>query len=320
MYSSGTPEDPESRYKKTAGMVRKLALDHMLWHRSSFESSFGKKSSTLLVNDQIATDNGTDLVMEEVERDALDSALDLDLDSYCERMRSETAQGDELTIRAAAWALQINIRVLKLNSTTASIMALTYPGTPPDLEEDPGTLNPLAVDAPGLRTITIAHYIYQHGGAGHYNPIFQQNKSDYSVEEMDTVDEEKSPDSGSDEHGESIEPVATSANSEPVATLVELTLVSSATMDIEEEVEDQENPDGRRDAYGKAVGDEMLQLATSTTKITEGPQNPDPMHISWTTERATAAAEKQAGLLQFQTALRRKLTPKAWTSAEALDK
>jgi hypothetical protein len=68
MYSSGTPEDPESRYKKTAGMVRKLALDHMLWHRSSFESSFGKKSSTLLVNDQIATDNGTDSVMEEVER------------------------------------------------------------------------------------------------------------------------------------------------------------------------------------------------------------------------------------------------------------
>jgi hypothetical protein len=65
------------------------------------------------------------------EGDALDSGLDLDLDSYCGRMRSETAQGDELTVRAAAWALQINIRVLKLNSTTATIMTLTYPGTPP---------------------------------------------------------------------------------------------------------------------------------------------------------------------------------------------
>ena len=136
MYSSETPEDPESRYKKTARMVRNLALDHMLGHRSSFESSFGKKSSTLMGNDQMAADNGTDSVPEEVqaaemERDALDSALDLDLDSYCGRMRSETAQGDELTIRAAAWALQINIRVLKLNFTTTTIMALTYPGTPP---------------------------------------------------------------------------------------------------------------------------------------------------------------------------------------------
>jgi hypothetical protein len=29
-------------------------------------------------------------------------------------------------------------------------------------------------------------------------------------------------------------------------------------MDIEEEGEDKKNPDGRRDAYGKTVGDEML--------------------------------------------------------------
>ena len=43
------------------------------------------------------------------------------------------------------------------------------------------------------------------------------------------------------------------------------------------------------------------------------------MHSSWATERATAAAEKKAGLLQFQKALRQKLTPKTWTSAEALD-
>jgi len=77
----------------------------------------------------------------EMERDALDSALDPDLDHYCKRMRSETTQGDELTIRATAWVLRINIQVLKLNSTTATIMTLTYPGTPPDLEEGLGTSN-----------------------------------------------------------------------------------------------------------------------------------------------------------------------------------
>ena len=41
--------------------------------------------------------------------------------------------------------------------------------------------------------------------------------------------------------------------------------------------------------------------------------------MHWATERATVAAEKQAGLLQFQNALRRKLTPKTWTSAGTLE-
>jgi hypothetical protein len=101
--------------------------------------------------------------------------------------------------------------------------------------------------------------------------------------------------------------------------MVELPLVVSATMDIEEEVEEGENPDGRREANEKDGGDGLMCLATSTTRTTEGPQNPDPMHVSWATERATAAAEKQAGLLQFQKALRRKLTPKTWTTAGALE-
>jgi hypothetical protein len=157
-----------------------------------------------MVSDQRVTDNGTDSMIEEVpavgkEGDALDSALDLDLDSYCGRMRSETAQGDELTVQAAAWALQINIRILKLNSTTMTIMALTYPGTPPNLEEVPGTLKSLASDAQDLRTITIAHYVHQHGGAGHYNPIFQQGKSELGLEEIDTVVDVESPDSGGNE-------------------------------------------------------------------------------------------------------------------------
>jgi hypothetical protein len=219
-------------------------------------------------------------------------------------MRSETAQGDELTIRAAARTLQINIRILKLNSTKTTIMALTYPGTPPNLEEAPGTLNSLASDAQDLRTITIAHYVHQHGGAGHYNPIFQQDKS-VGLEEMDTVVDVESPDSGGNEQGNNSEPVATSvigdvegarshdhrrnsgATERAAATIecktgpqqlqmVELPLVVSATMDIEEEVEEGENPDGRREANEKDGGDGLMRLATSTTRTTEGPQKSRP--------------------------------------------
>ncbi len=64
-------------------------------------------------------------------------------------------------------------------------MTLTYPGTPPDLEEGSGTSNSLGSDDQGLRTITIAHYVGQYGGAGHYNPIIQQDKEDYRLEETD---------------------------------------------------------------------------------------------------------------------------------------
>jgi hypothetical protein len=268
-----------------ASTIRELALDHILRYRSSFESSFGKESSTLMANNQRVVDNGADSMTKEApaaetERNALDSALDPDLDSYCKRMRSETAQGDELTIRAAAWALQINIRILKLNSTTMTIMALTYPGTPSDPEEAPGTMNLLAPDAPDLRTITIAHYVHQHGGAGHYNPIFQQDRSELGLEEVDTVVDEGSPDSRGNEQGNNSEPIATSAigdekgarshnhrqnsgASERAAAT--MPLVAPATMEMEQEVEEGENPDGRREANGKESGYGLLRSATSTT-------------------------------------------------------
>jgi hypothetical protein len=125
-------------------------------------------------------------------------------------MRSETARGDEVTIRAEAWALRINIRVLKLNSTTATIMTLTYPGTPPiDLEESLGTSNSLGSDDQGLRTITITHYVCQYGGAGHYNPIIQR-----------AVDDEESPNPVSNTHWKDDEDV--------------MPIVTTSTMDAEE--------------------------------------------------------------------------------------
>ena len=277
MYSTATPEDPKSLHSNTARSIRNLALDHMLEHRSAFEGSFGSKSNKRTTTDRITADTEIDTVMEEEleaerERDALDSALDPDLDHYCKRMRSETAQGDELTIRAAAWALRINIRVLKMNSTTATIMALTYPGTPPDLEEGSGTSNSLGSDDQGLRTITIAHYVCQHGGAGHYNPIIHQDKEDYSLEETD----------------------------------------------IFEVVDDEESPNPESNAHWKD-DEEAIPIVTSPTMDTEEPESPDQRHSSWATARAAAAAEKKAGLQQFQTDLRQKLTPKVWISAGALD-
>ena len=100
-------------------------------------------------------------------------------------MKSETAQGDELTIRAAALALRTDIQILKLNSTTGTIMTITYPGAPPiDCDEGPGNSDQLGMDDQGLQTITIAHYVHQHGGAGHYNPIIQQDENMDSLERM----------------------------------------------------------------------------------------------------------------------------------------
>ena len=242
MYSTATPEDPKSLHSNTARSIRNLALDHMLEHRSAFEGSLGSKSNTRTTTDRITANTEIDTVMEEElaaerERDALDSALDPDLDHYCKRMRSETAQGDELTIRAAAWVLRINIRVLKMNSTTTTIMTLTYPGTPPDLEEGSGTSNSLGSDDQGLRTITIAHYVCQHGGAGHYNPIIHQDKEDYSLEETDifeVVDDEESPNPESNTHWKDDEEA--------------IPIVTSPTMDTEE----PESPDQRHSSWATA--------------------------------------------------------------------
>ncbi len=148
-----------------------------------------------------------------------------------------------------------------------------------------------------------------------------------------SIDEE-SPDSGGNEQGSNSEPIATSVigdeegarshdhrhnNGATERAAATMPLAASTTMDIEEEVEEGENPDCRREANGKDGGDGLMRSATWTTKTTEGSQNPDPMHDSRATERATAAAEKQPGLLQFQKALRRKLTPKTWTSAETIE-
>ncbi len=153
------------------------------------------------------------------------------------------------------------------------------------------------------------------------------------------MDDEKSPDSGGNEQVKNSEPVAIStiddaeeggAIERAAATTecktgpqqpqrVELPLAVSAIMDIEGEVEEEENPDDRRETNGNEVGDGPLRLSTSTTRVIEGSQDPDRTHISWATERATAAAEKKAGLLKFQIDLRQKLTPRVWTSAGALD-
>jgi hypothetical protein len=143
------------------------------------------------------------VAMVETEEDVLDSALDPDLDQYCIRMRSETGQGDEITIRDTTLVLRIKIQVLELNPTTGTIMSLIYPGTPPiDTDEGLGNLNPPGLDDQGLQ-ITIAHYVDQHGGEGHYNPIIQQDEKIDSLEETDIpegVEDDERSHSGSSMH------------------------------------------------------------------------------------------------------------------------
>ncbi len=105
---------------------------------------------------------------------------------------------------------------------------LTYPGTSPDFEEGLGTSNSPGSDNRGPRTITIAHYVHQYGASGHYNPIIQKDKEDCSVEETDiveVVDDEESPDPGSNAYGKDGEDG--------------MSLATSSTMDTEE----SESPD-----------------------------------------------------------------------------
>ena len=107
-------------------------------------------------------------------------------------MRSEVDQGNELTVRAAVLSLQINIQVLKFNSTTATIMTLIYPGTLPikNIGEGLGDSDPSGMDEPRPQTITIDHYVHQHGGVGHYNPIIPQDEETDILEEIDVPEME----------------------------------------------------------------------------------------------------------------------------------
>jgi len=83
---------------------------------------------------------------------------------------------------------------------------------------------------------------------------------------------------------------------------------------IQQAVDDEESPNPVSNTHWKDDED-VMPIATSSTMDAEEPESPDQRHSSWTTERATVATEKKAGLQQFQTALRQKLTPKVWTWA-----
>jgi hypothetical protein len=116
--SSITPRGPQEIRRTTTLTIRNLALDYILEHKPTFKDSFARKTTTTAN----ASSEGT-----APEDNALDSALDSDLDQYYFRMRSEVAQEDELTIRAAALALHTDIRILKLNPTTGTVQTITYP-------------------------------------------------------------------------------------------------------------------------------------------------------------------------------------------------
>ena len=95
--------------KTTALSIRNRTLDYMLAHRPEFEAVFATGPRSV---------------------DALDSAPALNLDLYCQCMRSEVDQGDELSVKAAALSLGMEIRVLTYDAKGDAIQVLSYSGTP----------------------------------------------------------------------------------------------------------------------------------------------------------------------------------------------
>ena len=97
-------------------------------------------------------------------------------DTYCNHMRKEDQMGDELILRAAVLALQVDIQVFKLNTETNSITMYQYAARSSQNKEHSSASQILReVDAEMLDvkpgTLNVAHYTYQYDGTVHYNSI-----------------------------------------------------------------------------------------------------------------------------------------------------
>jgi len=95
---------------------------------------------------------------------------------YCESMRTEGEQGDELMLKAAALGLQVDIQVFKFNTITDSICMYHFPREKPSEDRASQSSIPREPDAEMVEvrqgTLNIAHYAYQYvGTTGHYNSV-----------------------------------------------------------------------------------------------------------------------------------------------------
>ena len=88
---------------------------------------------------------------------------------YCESMRTEGEQGDELMLKAAALGLQVDIQVFKFNTITDSICMYHFPREKPS--EDRASQSSIArePDAEMVEakqgTLNIAHYAHKSTSA-----------------------------------------------------------------------------------------------------------------------------------------------------------
>ena len=139
----------------------------MLAHRPEFEAVFATSPRSI---------------------DALDSAPDLNLDHYCQRMRSEVAQGDALSVKAAALSLGREIRVLTYDPKGDAIQVLSYPGTPVTNEsEEPPRDRETLQSLEGNVVSGNPHYSSQYGGAGHFNSILPPEENETRDVEVEQI-------------------------------------------------------------------------------------------------------------------------------------
>ena len=104
---------------------------------------------------------------------ALDGDGDEDFGGYCKRMSKPGQYADEFTLKALALELNVSIQVFAWNSTLDKIR-ITRHSSNPDVNpstigEEPDAANVRATQG----TVNIFHFVYQHGGGGHYNSIME---------------------------------------------------------------------------------------------------------------------------------------------------
>ena len=137
--------------KVKAMSIRKVAVDYIKNNRAEFEGWLAYPSDREVGDDDFFY-------------------------QYCESMRTEGQQGDELMLKAAALGLQVDIQVFKFNTITDSICMYHFPREKPSEDRASQSSIPREPDAEMVEvrqgTLNIAHYAYQYvGNTGHYNSV-----------------------------------------------------------------------------------------------------------------------------------------------------
>ena len=217
----------------------------------------------------------------------------------------------------------MDIQVLKLNSTTMTIMTHTYPGSLTTVnrgrcKEDPGLSE---ANRQGTTDLTITHYIHQHEGADHFNPISHRDIRNVhgTYDNVVTV-----------EHTEYLKARIPETSRYPTLFLAtgHNELVDVGSKDIMRITEYIRKfcakcmpPDTEglpEDTKSITTSNKEKRTETSTDKQLGKPDLPGQApRDKGPAKRTDNALEKNRGLMQFQIDPRRKLTPGVWITSEA---